>query len=586
MKLEKGYIINGKYEIKHFIESFTYCEIYSAKSLSDSKLVNLSIYNASKIARNDLDKEGNLKEISFLKLGLSGLPTFLDQGEFNHELQKFRYISTKFISGESALDRIKRLGPLSDIEAVNIIEKVISICKTLHNFTPPILLNGLSLNNIMFDLSSGSEEITLRNITNIRKFESTFKFNHIDGVVPFLISTESFNNVFTPKSDQFNIAALLFNLTEGIPPWYDEKKINLNDPEEIDLFLEKRNKPLKFLNINDNHLKSFIVKSLDSNPDNRFDTLSSMLKFLNRETLLGKQAVKSVEKQTKRGNGLNDIGGMDSLKETLKTKVLDVLSKPEHFKKYGVTIPNGMLLYGPPGCGKTFISEKFCEEAGLNFFLIKPSDLSSIYISGGEEKIGNLFSQAEQNSPSVICFDEVDALMPKRTEGSHQSVSSRVNEFLAQINKCSERGIFVIATTNKPDLIDEAILRTGRLEIKVYVPPPDFEARKSMFEMFLNNRYAEIGLDYNKFSQLTENLVSSDIDFIVNKAAHAAAIADKRISNEIIVEIINTFKPSISKTTIDFYNQAHIKFENKENNTQMDRPRIGFKQKYHRSDEL
>ena len=75
----------------------------------------------------------------------------------------------------------------------------------------------------------------------------------------------------------------------------------------------------------------------------------------------------------------NDIGGMDSLKELLKTKVLDVLNKPEHFKKYGVTVPNGMLLYGPPGCGKTFISEKFCEEAGYNFFLIKPSDL--IFVS-------------------------------------------------------------------------------------------------------------------------------------------------------------------------------------------------------------
>ena len=83
---------------------------------------------------------------------------------------------------------------------------------------------------------------------------------------------------------------------------------------------------------------------------------------------------------------------------------MDVLNKPEHFKKYGVTVPNGMLLYGPPGCGKTFISEKFCEEAGYNFFLIKPSDLSSIYVSGGEEKIGNLFNQAEQNSPCHVYF--------------------------------------------------------------------------------------------------------------------------------------------------------------------------------------
>jgi len=578
MSLKKGYIINDKYEIKHFIDSFNYCETYSAKNLKDSKLVNVSIYNASKISRDDLDNDGNLKEISFLKLGISGLPILVEHGEFSYELEKFRYITTKFISGESALDKIKRVGPLSDIEAVSIIEKVINICDSLHNSKPAILLNGLSLDNIMFDLSSGSEKIILRNLINLRNFESSFKFKYIDGVSPFLISTESFNDVFTPKSDQFNIGALLFQLIEGIPPWYDEKNINLNNSDEVDIFLERRNIPLNFLNNQDDHLKKIITKSLDSNSDNRFDSLNSMLKYLNRENVLDKQSAKTVKIRKKIGNGFSDIGGMDSLKELLTTKVLDVLNKPEHFKKYGVTVPNGMLLYGPPGCGKTFISEKFCEEAGYNFFLIKPSDLSSIYVSGGEEKIGNLFNQAEENSPSVICFDEVDAVMPKRTEGSHQSISSRVNEFLAQINKCSERGIFVIATTNKPDLIDEAILRTGRLEIQLYVGPPDFEARKSMFEIFLSKRYSEIGIDYNKLSKLTENLVSSDIDFIVNKSAHAAAMLDKRISNEIIEEVINTFKPSVSKTLIDSYNQAHKAFENTDNNSLKDnKSKIGFK---------
>ena len=167
-------------------------------------------------------------------------------GEFSNELEKFRYICSEFISGESALDRVKRVGPLSDIEAVSIIEKVINICDSLHNSKSPILVNGLSLDNIMFDLSSGSEEIMLRNLINLRNFESSFKFSHIDGVSPFLISTESFNNVFTPKSDQFNIGALLFHLIEGIPPWYIEKQINLNNTDEVDIFLEKRNTPLNF----------------------------------------------------------------------------------------------------------------------------------------------------------------------------------------------------------------------------------------------------------------------------------------------------------------------------------------------------
>jgi len=578
MKIKKGFVINNKYKIKHFIDEFTFCETYSATELSNSKLVNLNIYNSGKISRDDLDENGNLREIGFLKMSFKSLPTLLDNGDFNYELEKFRYIATNFISGESVLDRIKRSGPLSEIESINIIEKIIKIYKNLHQVDDPILLNGLSLNNIMFDLSTSSEDIVLRNLINLRKFNSIFKFKHIDGVSPFLIAPESFNDVFTIKTDQFNICSLLFQLLEGVPPWYQEKKINLNDSEEVDAFLDNRSKPLSFLKTEDNHLKNLINKSLDSNPDNRFNSLDELLSCLNRETLLVDQQQQNIVKKYKKiGNGFNDIGGMNSLKELLKTKVLDVLNKPEHFKKYGVTVPNGMLLYGPPGCGKTFISEKFCEEAGYNFFLIKPSDLSSIYVSGGEEKIGNLFNEAEKNAPTVICFDEVDAIMPKRSEGSHQAVSSRVNEFLAQINKCSERGIFVIATTNKPDLIDEAILRTGRLEIKMYVGPPDFEARKSMFEIFLNKRHSEIGIDYNKLSELTENLVSSDIEFIVNKSSHAAAIADKRISVSMLEDVIKSFKPSVSKKVIDSYQKAHEKFDNDDGIDSDYRPTIGFK---------
>ena len=577
MKLKKGYVINDKYQIKHFIDSFTYCETYSALDLSSHNLINISVYNASKISRDDLDENGELKEIHFLKLSLTGLPTFLDNGEFSLELEKFRYITTEFISGESTLDRLKRVGTFSEFDAINVIERLIEICNALHTSNPPILLNGLSLNNIMYDLSSGAEEIVLRNLINLRNFESSFKFNHIDGVSPFLISSESFNNIFTPKSDQFNIAAILYLLIEGIPPWYDEKKLNLKNTDQIDDFLDQRDLPLKFLNIKDGHLKNVITKSLDSNSENRFNSLQEMLGFLNRETILAENSDRPLKKHKKKGNGFSDIGGMNSLKDLLKTNVLDVLNKPEHFKKYGVTIPNGMLLFGPPGCGKTFISEKFCEEAGFNFFLIKPSDLSSIYVSGGEEKIGSLFNEAEKNAPTVICFDEVDAIMPKRKDNSHQATSSRVNEFLAQINKCSDRGIFVIATTNKPDLIDDAILRTGRLEIQLYVGPPDFEARKSMFKIFLNKRFSEIGIDFKKLAELTENLVSSDIDFIVNKSAHAAAIADTRISFEIIEEVIKNFKPSVPKSVIDSYEIARKKFENDGNETQQSRRMIGFK---------
>ena len=195
------------------------------KSIENSTLLNISIYNASKISRDDLDQTGNLNEISFLKLSISGFPELVDYGDFSHEFERYKYFTTKFISGESVLDRIKRKGPLSEIEAVDVIEKIINITKTLHSSNPPILLNGLFVDNIMFDLSSGTEKIVLRNLINLRSFDTPFKLSHMDGVSYSLIANESFNNVFTPKTDQFNIGALLFQLLEGVSPGTGKKLI-------------------------------------------------------------------------------------------------------------------------------------------------------------------------------------------------------------------------------------------------------------------------------------------------------------------------------------------------------------------------
>jgi len=556
----KNIVINDVYKIKHFIETTPFCDIYTAADQTTSKIVNISIYNASIIARDDLDDEGNLKEIGFLGLGIDGFPKLIGFGEFSFELERYRYIATEFISGESVMDRMKRQGPLDEFDALLVAQKITEIAQNLHNRERPILLNGLSLDNIIFDMSNESESVKLRNLINVRFFDDEFKYTYIDGIQASLLANESFNNVFTPKTDQFNIGALLYQMMTGVLPWYQDTRLDFKNKSAIESHLDNRNKTLHFSGVFDEHLKSVIEKTLQVDSEERFRTIGDLNKHLKREKLLISQQVKPKTIKVKSGNGFSDIAGMEDLKNQLNTQVLDVLKRPEHFKKYGVTIPNGMLLYGPPGCGKSFISEKFCEEAGFNFFLIKPSDLSSIYISGGEEKIGQLFKEAENNAPTVICFDEVDAIMPKRTNDSNQSISARVNEFLAQLNKCSERGIFVIATTNKPELIDEAMLRTGRLEIKIYVGPPDKVARKQLFEIYLKNRHCDLGLDYEKLADLTENVVASDVEFIVNNASHKAAMMDVRISMNLLTEVITHFTPSVSKTSIEAYSLEHKKF--------------------------
>ena len=571
----KNILISDRYKIKHFIESTSFCDIYTAVDQDTSQLISLSVYNASKISIDDLDENNDLREIGFLKLGIDGFPKLIGFGNFSHKIEKYRYIATEFISGESALDRMKRSGPLNEFDATFVTLEIAKIAENLHRREKPILLNGLSLDNIMFDMSGESEEIKLRNLINVRFFEDDFKYEYTDGVLANNLAPESFNNVFTAKTDQFHICALFYQMMNLTPLWINDQQVNLNNKESVDSHLNGRDYKLNLSENIDEHLRVFMTKALSENSDERFRNLTEFSSYLKREKLLISSSPSKAKKpKIKVGNGFKDIAGMDELKNQLQTQVLDVLRRPEHFKKYGVTIPNGMLLYGPPGCGKSFISEKFCEEAAFNFFLVKPSDLSSIYVSGGEEKIGQLFAEAENNSPSVICFDEVDAIMPKRGDDSHQSISARVNEFLAQINKCSERGIFIIATTNKPELIDEAMLRTGRLEIQLYVPPPDLIAREKLFKLYLKSRYCEVGIKYSKLAELTDGIVASDVEFIVNQSSHKAAMLDVRISMNILQEIISTFKPSVSREVIEKYQKEHLNFSNSDGSSH--RKKIGF----------
>ena len=276
------------------------------------------------------------------------------------------------------------------------------------------------------------------------------------------------------------------------------------------------------------------------------------------------------------GHGFDDIAGMHELKEMLQQKVIFVLQNKELAEEYKLTPPNGMLLYGPPGCGKTFFAEKFAEQTAFNFILVKSSDLASVYVHGSQEKIGKLFKQAEENAPTVLCFDEFDAFVPNRSAPGSSYVSSEVNEFLSQLNNCSARGIFVVATTNRPDMIDPAILRTGRLDKQIYVPLPDHDARREMFALYLKGRpFDEEHMDLDHLSDLTEGYIASDIAFIVNDAAMTAAFTHAKISQDLLEKTIRETRPSISPELLQSYEYLRAKMEGVERSNAL--PRIGFK---------
>ena len=278
-----------------------------------------------------------------------------------------------------------------------------------------------------------------------------------------------------------------------------------------------------------------------------------------------------------KGSGFAAIAGMDELKEQLREEVIDPLHHPEEYQRYGVTIPNGMLLYGPPGCGKTFFAKHFAEEVGFNFMFVTPAMLKSRYVNASQENIAKMFKEAEENAPTIIFIDEINELVPNREGDVHEMSKSAVNEMLAQMDRTGEKGIFIIGATNYPHMIDPAILRAGRLDQKYYVGVPDEVARKSLFELYLKNRPYDFGLDYDELSRLTRNYVSADIQLIVNNAARTALKSRSKITMTILRDAIAAVRPSLDITELQRYEEIKAQMNGEEIKKSVNRPKVGFR---------
>jgi transitional endoplasmic reticulum ATPase len=161
----------------------------------------------------------------------------------------------------------------------------------------------------------------------------------------------------------------------------------------------------------------------------------------------------------------------------------------------------------------------------------------------------------------VICFDELDGMIPTRSEVHSEFSAGEVNEFLSQLNNCSDRGIFVIGTTNRPEKIDPAVLRTGRMDKIIYVSMPNAEARTELFKLAIDNRYVDDSIDYAALAEATEGYVASDISYIVNEAALTAAIEDKPLTQTLILEQIAQTRSSVSKDDINEFEHMRARYE-------------------------
>ena len=414
-------------------------------------------------------------------------------------------------------------------------------------------------------------------------------------------ANETFGGLYDEQSDIFAITAVLFTMLTGQAPWYMELNQSMKRSRRAMLLKDKRKgEPIDFDSLAlDDRVKVILIKGLAVAYQDRYRNVGQILADLDSEEKPEAPKCKKEENRQDNpkgrfsrdtespnivdfeircggGNGFKDIAGMEELKTYLSQRVIFVIKNKEKVEKYKLTAPNGMLLYGPPGCGKTFVAEKFAEETGFNFILVKSSDLASSFVHGSQEKIAQLFKQAEQKAPIVICFDEFDALGPDWSAIGTQYSAGEVNEFLSQLNNCSQRGIFVVGTTNRPDKIDPAVLRTGRIDKQVYVPLPDKEARREMFLLHLQGRpYDESNIDVEKLAELSDGFIASDIAYVVNDAAMIAAFTEQEITEDLLETSVKNTHPSLRVDTLQIYDDIRRKMDNSERRNMSSR-KIGF----------
>jgi ATP-dependent 26S proteasome regulatory subunit len=295
-------------------------------------------------------------------------------------------------------------------------------------------------------------------------------------------------------------------------------------------------------------LSRIVSRSLQSGDSKTaITTLAALYRALGKEAGAETGGISPAPAVSPAGQGLEKVAGMHVLKELLLQEVVEPVRNPEPYRQYGLSIPNGILLYGPPGCGKTYIARHLAEELGHYFVEVIPSELASPFIHQSVVRIREMFDLAAEHAPAVVFIDEFEALVPAREElGGHQQYKSEeVNEFLAHLNKCSERGIFVIAATNRPQMIDAAVRRTGRLDKLIYVGPPDAAARRELLTFYLKGRPVASDLSIEVLAESLGGYSASDMEFLVNEAARGALRVRIPISLSSFVEAMERIPPSV-----------------------------------------
>lgn len=239
-----------------------------------------------------------------------------------------------------------------------------------------------------------------------------------------------------------------------------------------------------------------------------------------------------------------DVGGMERLKQTIRRTVLEPVERPESFRSYGLDPVSGVLFHGPPGCGKTYVSGAIAGELDYALLEVTPADLSSKYMGKPAENVSDVFTIAKANSPCVCLLDEIDAIASDRADRSNSSERAMVNQLLTELEDCPE-DVLVLATTNLLEDVDDAILRTGRFDERIEVPPPDGPARRAILEIHLEGRPVDGNLELGSVVERTAGYASSDLAYVVTSAARRALREGERIGIDHLLAAVSATDSSV-----------------------------------------
>ncbi len=277
----------------------------------------------------------------------------------------------------------------------------------------------------------------------------------------------------------------------------------------------------------------------------------------------------------------DDVGGLEDVKREIIEAVEWPLRYPEKFKKFGIKPPKGVLLYGPPGTGKTLIAKAVANESEANFISIKGGQILSKWLGESEKAVRKIFRKARQVAPCIIFFDEIDAIAQMRgiDEGS-RAVERVLNQLLTEMDGLEElHGVVVIGATNRPDILDPALLRPGRFDRMVYVRPPDKKSRLAIFRIHTRDMPLSEDVDLEELADLTEGYVGADIEAICREAVMLAIrenINAEKVEMRHFLEAMKKIKPSINEAMLNFYERFEEKMRADRMKVAATKPFMGY----------